>query len=275
MLWFGYVTTGSCLLAPAGGTILESCGILRGGAWREEQVAGEDFWRFYPAPISALSPCFLVCFLWAILCSTLFPPWNDLYLLWFPHYRGLTPPCPKTVRQKQISPFSLTLFCQAFCNSNTKYLMSAVRAGCRHQAWDTETMQICVLEWQNGQHRGRQGDPVFSWRPSAPLNSGGKEPSLLLPLFHQSRLKLSTVEGQRHAPTLCQIWREECRHRGSLHFMPWRLGSYCLDGNPWTELLEWRKQLRVWHNSTTQSPWPLLGQASRPVALKRPNAGPL
>lgn len=47
MLWFEHVTTGSCLLAPAGGTVLGSCGILGGGAWRKEQVAGEDVYPYF------------------------------------------------------------------------------------------------------------------------------------------------------------------------------------------------------------------------------------
>lgn len=102
---------------------------------REEQMAEEDVWRFYPAPISALSPCFLVCFLWVILCSTLSPPWNDLYLLWFPHHSGLTPSHTHTPKLwDKNKPVSFHLHC-----SVRHFVIATQSTWCQQWGQDADT----------------------------------------------------------------------------------------------------------------------------------------
>lgn len=150
-----------------------------------------------------------------------------------------------------------------------------MRPGCRHQAWDTETMQICILEWQNG-HKGGQGDP------------GGPLP-------------FSTVEG-RNPPFsyLCStragypwswaLWKASAMLppsagyggrsvgiEGAFILCPGGWGASVWMETPGLSYLneETSGKLRVWHNSTTQSPRALLREASRPMALRHLNAANL
>jgi hypothetical protein len=121
-------------------------------------------------------------------------------------------------------------------------------------------MWICALGRQSWHGRGC----MFKSIPGGPLSLLTVKEDLLSSVseLHQSTLclGLSTGEGQN------QMWQEECRLRGSHHFMPWGLGSYSLDRKPWVERTEWiqtRGKFTVWWNSPTQSPWPLLGEESR------------